>query len=108
MSDVKVREARRRTSLPVLAGALLFLVVLRGEAWSQTMGTLHGSAAEHTPQSAANVVIEANLALPSSMTGGSAFFGKWKDGPRTEQPGPVVLFLHGSSGLNLAAIEEWQ
>jgi hypothetical protein len=92
----------------VLAGALLVVGALLGFARGQTTDSLRGSAVEHTAQSAKNVVEQAQLALPPAMTGGRAFFGKWKEQPHVVQPGSVVLFLHGSSGLSLAAIEEWQ
>ena len=92
----------------VLASILLMFGAASNEAWPQTAGEVRGNAVEHTQQSAVDVIREANLALPSVMTGNDAFFGKWKDQPRTVRPGPVVLFLHGSSGLNLPAIEEWQ
>jgi len=92
----------------ILVSALLVVGAAHNEAWPQTTGEVHGNAVEHTPQSAANVIQQANLAMPSAMTGGDAYFGKWKNQPRGERPGPVVLFLHGSSGLTLPAIEEWQ
>jgi dienelactone hydrolase len=45
--------------------------------------------------------------LPAAT--GAAFFGLWKDIPgNATQKVPVVVFLHGSSGLSLKAIEEWQ
>ena len=72
-------------------------------------GEVSGRATEHTPASAANVVAQANVALPASVTGGAVFFGKARDLPKeTRGQVPVVIFLHGSSGLGLAAIEEWQ
>lgn len=72
-------------------------------------GEVSGRALEHTPASAANVVAQANVALPASVTGGTLFFGKARDLPKeTRGQVPVVIFLHGSSGLGLAAIEEWQ
>lgn len=92
----------------IAAAALAVMMVGQGMAGAQPKGEVQGSALEHTPSSSAAVVEGANLALPSAMTGTGAFFGKWRDRPSTLRPGPVVLFLHGSSGLKLAAIEEWQ
>lgn len=72
-------------------------------------GEVTGRAFEHTEASTANAMAQANVALPGSVTGGPVFFGKWRDLPReTRGQVPVVVFLHGSSGLGLAAIEEWQ
>jgi dienelactone hydrolase len=49
------------------------------------------------------------LVLPSAATGGAVFTGAFKDAPReTRARVPVVVFLHGSSGLGLKAIGEWQ
>jgi hypothetical protein len=72
-------------------------------------GETAGSAVVHTAASASAVVENANLALPPGVTGDGPFFGKWRDRPKaTRGQVPVVVFLHGSSGLGLAAIEEWQ
>lgn len=108
MSWLNFRQAHRMASLPAVAAAVLALGAPGHDAWPQTLGKLEGRAFEHTPSSAEKVVQQASLALPSGMTGGGAFFGKWQDRPRVERSGPVVLFLHGSSGLNLSAIADWQ
>lgn len=72
-------------------------------------GETRGSATVHTAASRAEVVANANVALPATLTGGAIYFGKWRDLPATSGPRvPVVVFLHGSSGLGLKAIEEWQ
>ena len=61
----------------------------------------------HTPESLRLLVREAQVALPAAA--GAAFFGKFKDVPAAATTRvPVVVFLHGSSGLGLAAIGEWQ
>jgi dienelactone hydrolase len=71
-------------------------------------GELQGSAWQHTDESARAVVANASVALPASVSG-SPFIGKLSAAPReTRSKVPVVLFLHGSSGLGLAAIGEWQ
>ena len=102
--------------MSILAQTLRLLAVAlavasaAGAAHAQApAGEVSGRALEHTPESLAGVVAQANVALPASVTGGAAFFGKWRDLPRdTRGQVPVVIFLHGSSGLGLAAIEEWQ
>jgi len=61
----------------------------------------------HTTESLRLLVREAQVALPAAA--GAAFFGKYKDVPAAATTRvPVVVFLHGSSGLGLAAIGEWQ
>ena len=55
----------------------------------------------HTPESLRLLVREAQVALPAAA--GAAFFGKFKDVPATATTRvPVVVFLHGSSGLGLS------
>lgn len=96
--------------------ALLAVVLGLGvspQAHAQTgpaPGEIRGSATAHTPASLAASVERASLALPASLTGGAPFLGKWSDAPKTVAgaKAPVVLFLHGSSGLGLKAIGEWQ
>jgi dienelactone hydrolase len=54
-------------------------------------------------------VQQADVVLPESLTGATVWAGKWKDIPPLRGgKAPVVLFLHGSSGLGLKAIGEWQ
>ena len=70
-------------------------------------GEKSGHAVEHTPASLAASVRRAQLALPAES--GAAFFGRWSEMPAgATRKVPVVVFLHGSSGLSLKAIEEWQ
>ncbi len=70
-------------------------------------GQIKGQAIAHTAASRAEALASAQVALPASS--GAAFFGRWRDIPAAaRQPVPVVVFLHGSSGLGLKAIEEWQ
>jgi len=73
------------------------------------VGEVQGSAFEHTAASRAGAIAGAQVALPAAA-GQPAFFGKWRDVPAGAATAkfPVVLFLHGSSGLGLAAIGEWQ
>lgn len=72
-------------------------------------GEIKGSAWVHTPESLAASVQQADVCLPAAVTGGAVFCGKFKDAPRVGAKAvPVVVFLHGSSGLGLKAIGEWQ
>lgn len=72
-------------------------------------GEVKGSALVHTEASARNVVANAQLVLPASATGGAVYTGLFKDAPAgLRGPVPMVVFLHGSGGLSLKAIGEWQ
>lgn len=72
-------------------------------------GEIKGSAWAHTPQSLVASVQNAAVVLPAQVTGGSVYSGKWSAIPASAKGQvPVVLFLHGSSGLGLKAIGEWQ
>lgn len=73
-------------------------------------GSIKGSATVHDAASRSALVARAQLALPAAANGGAVYLGPWRDRP---VPGPmaklpVVLFMHGSSGLGLKAIGEWQ
>jgi dienelactone hydrolase len=105
-------------TLAVLTGALTAAVIAGGcstvpappPSATTPAGSIQGHATVHDTASRAGLVAKAQLALPAAATGGSAFVGAWRDRPATT-PGtrlPVVLFLHGSSGLGLKAIGEWQ
>jgi dienelactone hydrolase len=63
----------------------------------------------HTAASLRDLVANAQVSLPAAANGGTAFNGKFKDIPATATARvPVVVFLHGSSGLGLKAIADWQ
>lgn len=73
------------------------------------VGEVKGSAVVHTTESARAVVQGAAVVLPASVTGAAIFSGPMRDAPReVKGRAPVVVFLHGSSGLGLKAIGEWQ
>ena len=72
-------------------------------------GEIKGDGWVHTPESLANSVQQADVCLPAAATGSGVVCGKFKSLAAT--PGkrvPVVVFMHGSSGLGLKAIGEWQ
>lgn len=72
-------------------------------------GQVSGSAYLPTPASRRAAIEEAHVALPAAATGAAPFFGRWADLPAASTGRvPVVIFLHGSSGLRLPAIEAWQ
>ena len=73
------------------------------------VGEVKGNGWEHTGASLAATVQQADLVIPAVATGGAVFVGKFRDAPTVKSAKvPVVLFLHGSSGLGLKAIGEWQ
>jgi hypothetical protein len=88
------------------------LAVLSTAATAQTptpAGEVKGDAWVHSTDSLAASVQQADVCLPSAVTGGSPYFGKFSGMPKAaDRKVPVVLFLHGSSGLGLKAIGEWQ
>ena len=72
-------------------------------------GELKGSAWVHTRESLAATVQQADVCLPPAATGAATFCGKFNSiPPLSGKRVPVVVFLHGSSGLGLKAIGEWQ
>lgn len=96
--------------LPWILTALL-LVALPGRAQQPAppAGEIKGTAWSHTAESRAALVERAQVVLPSQATGGAPYVGPLKDAPGgSGRKVPVVLFLHGSSGLGLAAIGDYQ
>ena len=79
-------------------------------SWAQApAGETKGSALEHTAASSQAVMERAAVVLPAKATGTGVFTGLWKDAPTTvRERVPMVVFMHGSSGLGLKAIGEWQ
>ena len=80
------------------------------QATAAPVGEIKGTAWAHTAASLAASAQQADVVLPPEATGGAVFAGKFKDIPKQlgGKAVPVVLFLHGSSGLGLKAIGEWQ
>jgi dienelactone hydrolase len=73
------------------------------------MGEIKGTATQHTAASAIAVMQRAAVVLPANTTGGAVFVGTFANMPKdVKGQVPVVVFMHGSSGLELKAIGEWQ
>jgi dienelactone hydrolase len=73
------------------------------------VGEIKGTATQHTAASAIGVMQRAAVVLPASATGGALFVGTFANMPKDIKGRvPVVVFMHGSSGLELKAIGEWQ
>ncbi len=93
-------------SLALLASSAC---VVSAQPTTTPVGEVKGSGWEHTPTTLAATVQQADLVIPAAATGGAMFVGKFRDAPAIKPAKvPVVLFLHGSSGLGLKAIGEWQ
>ncbi|MBK8072250.1 MAG: alpha/beta hydrolase [Ramlibacter sp.] len=90
--------------------AVLASLLLAASVWAQTpQGEIKGEAVVHTAASAQDVIAGAQVALPASVTGGAPYLGPLRGAPKeARQRVPVVVFMHGSSGLALKAIGEWQ
>lgn len=80
-----------------------------GPAAAVPAGETKGTATRHDATSRAAVVARAQTALPAGVAGAAPWFGRWSALPAELRGSvPVVVFLHGSSGLGLKAIEDWQ
>jgi hypothetical protein len=92
------------------AALLVPLLAAPSAAQAQApVGKLEGTAFVHTAESSRLAIDNALVGLPARVTGGAPFVGRMSAAPREARARvPVVLFLHGSSGLGLAAIAEWQ
>lgn len=69
-----------------------------------------GTSATYGPKGLAEAIEKADLGLPAAVTGDATFVGSLRDTPaaiKTTTRIPVVLFLHGSSGLN-ESTRAWQ
>jgi hypothetical protein len=99
----------RPSNLNFLCAALLASILVPGLAQTTPVGETKGSALVHTAASAEAVVQRAAVVLPASVTGVGIYAGTYADAPKVARAkAPVVVFLHGSSGLGLKAIGEWQ
>jgi hypothetical protein len=94
----------------IIVLAALGLFALSAPAWCEApVGSIKGSAFSHDAASRVGLIANASLALPARLTGGTVYVGRLAAAPATTGARvPVVVFLHGSSGLALKAIEEWQ
>jgi len=90
------------------AGALCVISVPASTQSTPPAGEIKGTAWQHTAASLAASVADGTLVLPAAATGKGVYSGKFKDAPSVNGRFPVVIFLHGSSGLGLKAIGEWQ
>lgn len=72
-------------------------------------GEIKAGPLVHTQASMQALIDEAQVALPSLLTNKDIYVGPMKSAPQLSNAKvPVVLFMHGSSGLGLKAIADWQ
>lgn len=98
-----------KTHLNALAALLSLAAVAASAQTAAPQGEIKGDAWMHSAESLRASTLQGDLVLPAAATGGAPWSGKFKDAPAASgRKVPVVLFLHGSSGLGLKAIGEWQ
>ncbi len=72
-------------------------------------GDIKAGPLTHTQESMLTLVSESQVALPGQLTSKEIYVGPLKSAPAIGNVKvPVVLFMHGSSGLGLKAIADWQ
>lgn len=97
------------TTLRSLSAILALCCASVGAQPQAPAGEIKGDAWVHTKESLAASLQQADVCLPAAATGGAVFCGKFAALPKVSgKPVPVIVFLHGSSGLGLKAIGEWQ
>ncbi len=95
----------------LLCASVLCVMTFGNAAQAQNVpqGEVKGTAWQHSADSLASSVASASLVVPSKATGSAPYVGKFSQAPAfAGAKVPVVVFLHGSSGLGLKAIGEWQ
>lgn len=70
-------------------------------------GKITGSVTQHTPQSLQAAIDQAWVSLPASVTGGAPYHGVLSQAPAAKAQAPVMVFVHGSGGIN-PMIKEFQ
>lgn len=116
MTDKHLESVRRWSAWAAAAGAVALLGACAhtaaGSAASTAaapavpQGSIQGHATQHTRDSLQAAVQRAWVTLPASVTGAAPYAGLLKDAPAARGKAPVVVFVHGSSGV-APAIKEW-
>jgi hypothetical protein len=87
---------------------LLFLPTVFAQSLTPA-GEMKGTGFVHSAESLAASLSDADVVLPAKLTGNTLFVGKFSALPQmTGAPVPTLIFMHGSSGLALPAIGQWQ
>lgn len=96
--------ASRPVDAPAAAAEAAAAVAMAPQGRIQ--GRIQGHATQHTRSSLQAAVQRAWLTLPASVTGGTVYAGLLHDAPAPQVKAPVVVFVHGSSGV-APAVKEW-
>lgn len=89
--------------------ALAITALLAAHALAAESGSISGSAHKHDEASSKAGIAQAKVALPARITGSAPVFANFSELPATQGKVPVVVFLHGSSGINpKLGFDQWQ
>lgn len=91
--------------------AVLAMIVPVCAVLAQTpVGEVKPGLVQHSAESRPLVVSQAMVGIPAALNKGTIYVGPLSAMPAVSGTGkvPLVLFMHGSSGLGLKAIAEWQ
>lgn len=95
--------------LRCLLGVVVTLPLMALAQSTAPQGEVSGTVWAHTPLSLVELVQQGSPYLPARATGASDYWGSFKDAPKTSgEKVPVVLFLHGSTGLGSPGIADLQ
>lgn len=86
----------------VAAALLLVLAAAPGAAQ-----TIKGSVLDPTPENVALTWSKGTLTLPAALAGGSVYQGAVEGAPKVEGRHPLVIVMHGSSGV-ASFVKEYQ
>lgn len=70
-------------------------------------GEIKGTATQHTATSMQAALHQAWVSLPASVTGAAPYHGVYSQAPAAQRKVPVMVFVHGSGGIN-PMIKEFQ
>lgn len=70
-------------------------------------GAIKGTATHHTPESLQAAIDQAWVSLPARVTGAAPYHGIYSQAPAAQRKVPVMVFVHGSGGIN-PMIKEFQ
>lgn len=70
-------------------------------------GEIKGTVTQHSQQSLEAAISQAWVSLPSNVTGGAPYHGVYSQAPASKAKAPVIVFVHGSGGIN-PMIKEFQ
>ena len=99
----------KHINIQQLSLALALFISISGALAQTPKGEIKAGPLTHTQESMQGLVNESQVAFPSQLTGKAIYVGPYKSAPSLSNTKvPVVLFMHGSSGLGLKAIADWQ